>query len=201
MQGQSGGSVYIGGICGTFMAGLARIACEVGYRVGGCDQACYPPMSDQIKRMGVTLDTGYALPRGEWQHYIIGNVLSRGNDLVEAVLNQSLTFDSGPAWLYKQILCHRKTLCVVGTHGKTTTSSILAWILEYAGLTPGFLIGGVPSNFEVSSRLGDSDFFVIEGDEYDTAFFDKRSKFVHYHPQIVILNLSLIHISEPTRPY
>ena len=181
-------SVYIGGICGAFMTGVARIAQQSGYRVGGCDTGCYPPMSDQLANAGITFDKEYQLPKEEWQSYIVGNALSRGNPLVESLLEKRLPYCSGPQWLYQEVLHKRKTLCVAGTHGKTTTSSILAWILQYADIESGFLIGGTPANFNVSSRLGDSDFFVIEGDEYDTAFFDKRSKFIHYHPHIAILN-------------
>lgn len=181
-------SVYIGGICGTFMTGIARIARECGYQVHGCDPGCYPPMSDQLAELGIDIDREFVFPTQAYDHYIIGNALSRGNPFVESVLEQGVSFDSGPSWLYRKVLSQRKVLCVAGTHGKTTTSSMLAWILDSAGLAPGFLIGGVPSNFKVSSRLGDSDYFVMEGDEYDTAFFDKRSKFVHYHPFVAILN-------------
>lgn len=181
-------NVYIAGICGTFMAGMARIAGDLGFRVGGCDKAFYPPMSEQLKQMNVSVDTGFTLPEEGWDCYVIGNALSRGNELVEAVLDYKLPFCSGPQWLHRRVLRQRRTLCVAGTHGKTTTSSMLAWILEFAGMSPGFLIGGVPTNFGVSSRLGRSNEFVIEGDEYDTAFFDKRSKFLHYHPQVLLLN-------------
>ena len=170
------------------MAGLARIAREAGYRVGGCDKAFYPPMSGQLEQMGIACETGFGLPAKSWDRYIIGNALTRGNELVEAILDRRLPFASGPQWLYEAVLCRRQTLCVAGTHGKTTTSAMLAWILEFAGVKPGFLIGGVPGNFGVSSRLGRSSLFVIEGDEYDTAFFDKRSKFLHYRPQILVLN-------------
>ncbi len=170
------------------MTGLARIAGELGCKVGGCDKTFYPPMSEQLKRMDVSVDSGFALPEGDWDCYVIGNALSRGNPLAEAVLERQLPFCSGPQWLYERVLRRRRTLCVAGTHGKTTTASMLAWILERAGASPGFLIGGVPGNFGISSRLGRSDMFVIEGDEYDTAFFDKRSKFLHCHPRVLILN-------------
>lgn len=182
--------IHILGICGTFMGGIAVLAKKMGYRVSGSDANVYPPMSTQLTEQGITLIAGYdkdqLLPRPD--KIVVGNALSRGNPAVELMLNQGLPYLSGPQWLAEQILKDRWVLAVAGTHGKTTTTSILAWILEYAGLSPGFLIGGVPQNFGISARLGQSPFFVIEADEYDTAFFDKRSKFIHYHPRTLILN-------------
>ncbi len=183
-------NVYILGICGTFMAGVAAIAKQKGYQVSGCDDNVYPPMSTQLQEQGVELQQGYnvdALPEGV-DCYIIGNAMQRGNPLVEHILDKGLPYQSAPQWLYEKVLYDKWVLAITGTHGKTTTSGMLAWILEEAGLQPGFLIGGVPENFGVSARLGDSSFFVIEADEYDTAFFDKRSKFVHYHPRTLVLN-------------
>lgn len=172
------------------MGSLALLAKEAGYKVSGCDLGVYPPMSTQLEEAGIELIDGFseqqvALKPDLW---VIGNVVSRGNELMEAILNSGLPYTSGPQWLADHVLQGRWVLAVAGTHGKTTTSSMLAWILEYAGFEPGFLIGGVPENFGLSARLGKSDFFVIEADEYDTAFFDKRSKFVHYRPQTLILN-------------
>ncbi len=182
--------LHILGICGTFMGGIARLAQELGHEVSGSDTAIYPPMSTQLEDMGVTLMQGYQpahlQPRPDY--VVIGNALSRGNPAVEYVLDQGLPYTSGPQWLAEHLLSDRWVLAVAGTHGKTTTSAMLAWILEYAGLAPGFLIGGVPNNFDVSARLGKTPFFVVEADEYDTAFFDKRSKFVHYRPRTAILN-------------
>jgi UDP-N-acetylmuramate: L-alanyl-gamma-D-glutamyl-meso-diaminopimelate ligase len=181
--------LHILGICGTFMGGLALIARELGWRVSGCDSNVYPPMSDQLAAAGIALHEGYdpaQLPDDAL--IVIGNALSRGNPAVEAVLDRGLSYQSGPQWLAENVLADRWVLAVAGTHGKTTASSMLAWLLEDAGLAPGFLIGGVPLNFGVSARLGKSDFFVIEADEYDTAFFDKRAKFVHYHPRTLLIN-------------
>jgi UDP-N-acetylmuramate: L-alanyl-gamma-D-glutamyl-meso-diaminopimelate ligase len=182
--------IHILGICGTFMGGIAVLAREMGYTVSGSDANVYPPMSTQLEQAGILLGQGYDPAHLEPAPdlVVIGNALSRGNEAVEYVLNRGLPYTSGPAFLADYVLKERWVLAVAGTHGKTTTSSMLAWILEYAGLTPGFLIGGVPSNFEISARLGDAPFFVVEADEYDTAFFDKRSKFVHYRPRTVILN-------------
>jgi UDP-N-acetylmuramate: L-alanyl-gamma-D-glutamyl-meso-diaminopimelate ligase len=184
-------SIHILGICGTFMGGVARLARDLGYTVTGSDRNVYPPMSTQLEEAGIELMQGYEvshLQQTQPDHVIIGNALSRGNPAVEYILNKNIPYSSGPQWLYENLLLDRWVLAVAGTHGKTTTSSLLAWILEYAGMKPGFLIGGVPANFGASAALGDSDFFVIEADEYDTAFFDKRSKFVHYHPRTLILN-------------
>jgi len=182
--------IHILGICGTFMGGLAVLAQQLGHEVSGSDQNVYPPMSVQLEEQGIHLMTGYQAenltPRPH--QVIIGNALSRGNPEVEAVLNCGLPYVSGPQWLAEQVLKEKWVLAVAGTHGKTSTSAMLAWILEHQGLAPGFLIGGVPLNFGVSARLGASDFFVIEADEYDSAFFDKRSKFVHYRPRTAILN-------------
>lgn len=182
--------IHILGICGTFMGGIARIAKELGYEVSGSDQNVYPPMSTQLLDMGITLKKGYSAQNLQPTPscVVIGNAMSRGNEAVETVLNEGMLYESGPSWLKKAVLDKRWVIAVSGTHGKTTTSSMVAWILEYAGLNPGFLIGGVPENFGVSARLGDSPYFVIEADEYDTAFFDKRSKFVHYHPKTCIIN-------------
>ncbi|MBF0674945.1 UDP-N-acetylmuramate:L-alanyl-gamma-D-glutamyl-meso-diaminopimelate ligase [Pseudomonas sp.] len=182
--------IHILGICGTFMGSLAVLAKELGHRVTGSDANVYPPMSTQLEAQGIELQQGY-LP----EHLqpapdlvVIGNALSRGNPAVEYVLNQGLPYVSGPQWLADHVLQGRWVLAAAGTHGKTTTSSMLAWILEHAGMAPGFLIGGVPQNFGISARLGDTPFFVVEADEYDSAFFDKRSKFVHYRPRTAILN-------------
>ena len=182
--------IHILGICGTFMGGIALLAREQGVHVSGSDANVYPPMSTQLSAQGIDLNEGY-----EPAHLdpapdcvVIGNAMSRGNAAVEYTLNEGLVYTSGPQWLSEQVLRDRWVLAVAGTHGKTSTASILAWILEYAGLSPGFLIGGVPMNFGVSARLGSGPFFVVEADEYDTAFFDKRSKFVHYHPRTLILN-------------
>ena len=194
--------IHILGICGTFMGGIAAIAREAGHRVTGCDANVYPPMSTQLEAQGIALIEGFGPEQAGIgaDVFVIGNVVSRGNPLMEAILDRGLPYVSGPEWLAANVLPGRWTLAVAGTHGKTTTTSMLAWILEHAGLAPGFLIGGVPSNFGVSARLGGavpsgragdtarSPFFVIEADEYDTAFFDKRSKFVHYRPRTAILN-------------
>jgi UDP-N-acetylmuramate: L-alanyl-gamma-D-glutamyl-meso-diaminopimelate ligase len=182
--------VHILGICGTFMGGIAAIAKSLGHQVTGSDRNVYPPMSTQLEQLGITLYEGY----GQEQFtptpdiVIIGNAMSRGNPAVEYVLDRNLPYTSGPQWLLDNLLKDRWVLAVSGTHGKTSTSSMLAWILEDAGLAPGFLIGGVPDNFGISARIGESPFFVIEADEYDSAFFDKRSKFVHYRPRTLILN-------------
>jgi UDP-N-acetylmuramate: L-alanyl-gamma-D-glutamyl-meso-diaminopimelate ligase len=183
-------AIHILGICGTFMGGIAVLAKQAGYRVTGCDANVYPPMSTQLEAQGIKLIEGFGTEQLELKPdvFVIGNVVSRGNPLMEEILNRGLPYVSGPQWLADTLLCDKWVLAVAGTHGKTTTTSMLAWILEYAGLNPGFLIGGVPQNFGVSARLTDSAFFVIEADEYDTAFFDKRSKFVHYHPRTAILN-------------
>ncbi|NOT68747.1 MAG: UDP-N-acetylmuramate:L-alanyl-gamma-D-glutamyl-meso-diaminopimelate ligase [Methylophilaceae bacterium] len=191
--------IHILGICGTFMGGIAVLAKQAGYRVTGCDANVYPPMSTQLEAQGVELIEGFSPEQLGLNPdvYVIGNVVTRGNPLMEEILNRGLPYISGPQWLAENVLQGKWVLAVAGTHGKTTTSSMLAWILEYAGLAPGFLIGGVPQNFDISARLpgaprqepgGRSPFFVIEADEYDTAFFDKRSKFVHYHPRTAILN-------------
>ena len=182
--------IHILGICGTFMGGLALLARQLGHQVTGSDQNVYPPMSTQLEEQGIRLMEGY---RAENLHsnpdcVIIGNALSRGNPEVEAVLNKGLKYVSGPQWLAEHVLHGKWVLGVAGTHGKTTTTGMLSWILERQGFNPGFLIGGIPVNFGISARLGGSDFFVIEADEYDSAFFDKRSKFVHYRPRTAILN-------------
>ena len=185
-----GAHLHILGICGTFMGGIAAIASTAGFRVTGCDAAVYPPMSEQLARLGIRLTEGYgadqiAIAPDVW---VIGNVVTRGNPLMEAILDSGDRYVSGPQWLAENILQGTHVLAVAGTHGKTTTSAMLAWILERAGLQPGFLIGGVPNDFPVSARHATGGHFVIEADEYDTAFFDKRSKFVHYRPRIAILN-------------
>jgi UDP-N-acetylmuramate: L-alanyl-gamma-D-glutamyl-meso-diaminopimelate ligase len=183
-------NVHVLGICGTFMGGVAALAREAGHQVSGCDAGVYPPMSTQLESLGITLQEGYSVENAglEADAIVIGNVTSRGNSAVEAVLDAGAPYISGPQWLAENVLRGRHVLAVAGTHGKTSTSSMLAWILEFAGLEPGFLIGGVPQNFGVSARLGKGAPFVVEADEYDTAFFDKRSKFVHYRPKTVILN-------------
>ena len=182
--------IHILGICGTFMGGVAVLARQAGHKVTGSDSNVYPPMSTQLEAQGIELMQGYEANhlQPEPDQVVVGNVMSRGNAAVEYMLNQGMAYNSGPQWLAENVLKGRWVLAVAGTHGKTTTSSLLAWILEYAGLYPGFLIGGIPANFGVSARLGEGPFFVVEADEYDTAFFDKRSKFVHYHPRTLILN-------------
>lgn len=182
--------IHILAICGTFMAGLAVLAKQLGHTVTGSDAAVYPPMSTQLEAQGITCYSGYAPEHLQPapDQVIIGNVLSRGNPAVEYVFNQGLPYISGAQWLLENVLRDRWVLAIAGTHGKTTTTSMVAWILEYAQLSPGFLIGGVPENFGVSARLGERPFFVVEADEYDTAFFDKRSKFVHYRPRTAVLN-------------
>ncbi|HCY62331.1 MAG TPA: UDP-N-acetylmuramate:L-alanyl-gamma-D-glutamyl-meso-diaminopimelate ligase [Oxalobacteraceae bacterium] len=186
--------IHILGICGTFMGGLAVLAKQAGHRVTGCDANVYPPMSTQLEAQGIELIEGFGPEQVGLQPdlFVVGNVVSRGNPLMEEILNRGLPYTSGPQWIGEHILQGKWVLAVAGTHGKTTTSSMLAWILEDAGYHPGFLIGGVPMNFGISARLAGDDaaspFFVIEADEYDTAFFDKRSKFVHYHAKTAILN-------------
>jgi len=172
------------------MGGIAAIAKELGYRVSGCDANVYPPMSTQLEALGIELKQGYLTEHlaDEPDLVIVGNAMARGNPMVEYVLDRNIPYISGPQWLLENVLKDRWVLAVSGTHGKTTTSSMLAWILEYAKLTPGYLIGGVPQNFDTSARLGNAPFFVIEADEYDTAFFDKRSKFVHYRPRTLVIN-------------
>ncbi len=182
--------VHILGICGTFMGGIAGLARAAGHRVTGSDQNVYPPMSDQLAALGIELIQGYDPDQLQLKPdvVVVGNVMSRGNALIEALLESGIPYTSGPEWLARHVLAGRWTLAVAGTHGKTTTSSILAWILEHAGLDPGFLIGGVPGNFNVTARNGGGKFFVVEADEYDTAFFDKRAKFVHYRPRTAVIN-------------
>ena len=182
--------IHILGICGTFMGGIAAIAKQAGYRVTGCDANVYPPMSTQLEAQGIELISGFDASQLDLKPdvFVIGNVVSRGNPLMEAILDAGASYISGPQWLAENVLHGKWVLAVAGTHGKTTTSAMLAWLLEDAGLNPSFLIGGVPNNFGISARLTDDPFFVIEADEYDTAFFDKRSKFVHYRPRTVILN-------------
>jgi UDP-N-acetylmuramate: L-alanyl-gamma-D-glutamyl-meso-diaminopimelate ligase len=182
--------LHILGICGTFMGGIAAIAKTAGFRVTGCDANVYPPMSDQLSALGIELVEGFSETQLAFRPdvWVIGNVVTRGNPLMEAILDRGERYVSGPQWLAEQVLVGRHVLAVAGTHGKTTASSMLAWILEQAGRAPGFLIGGVPLDFPVSARLTESKLFVIEADEYDTAFFDKRSKFVHYRPRTAVLN-------------
>ena len=183
--------IHILGICGTFMAGVALLARAAGHTVSGCDVGVYPPMSTQLAEAGIALREGYEpaqLDEFRPDMVVVGNVMSRGRPIIEEMLNRDLRYSSGPAWLADYMLRDRHVLAVAGTHGKTSTSSLLAWILEHAGLEPGFLIGGIPANFGRSARLGRPLFFVVEADEYDTAFFDKRSKFVHYRPRTLILN-------------
>jgi len=182
--------IHILGICGTFMGGAAILARQLGHKVTGCDANVYPPMSTLLASEGIDIIQGYdpqqLTPQPDL--VVIGNAMKRGNPCVEYVLDHNLRYTSGPQWLFEFLLKDRWVLGVSGTHGKTTTASMLAWILEYCGYKPGYLIGGVPGNFTESARLGDSDFFVVEADEYDSAFFDKRSKFVHYHPKTLIVN-------------
>ncbi|TWX65155.1 UDP-N-acetylmuramate:L-alanyl-gamma-D-glutamyl-meso-diaminopimelate ligase [Colwellia sp. C1TZA3] len=182
--------LHILGICGTFMGGIAAIAKQMGFRVSGCDANVYPPMSTQLEQLGIELKSGYLIEHlaDEPDLVIVGNAMTRGNAMVEYILDRKISYTSGPQWLLEHVLKDRWVLAVSGTHGKTTTSSMLTWILQYAGMAPGFLIGGVPQNFDCSARLGNAPFFVIEADEYDTAFFDKRSKFVHYRPNTLVIN-------------
>jgi UDP-N-acetylmuramate: L-alanyl-gamma-D-glutamyl-meso-diaminopimelate ligase len=182
--------LHILGICGTFMGGIAAVAREAGHRVTGCDANVYPPMSDQLRALGIELIEGWGADQMALQPdvFVIGNVVTRGNLLFEALIDAGARYTSGPQWLAEHVLAGRHVLAVAGTHGKTTTTSMLAWILGQAGLEPGFLVGGVPLNFGVSARLGQGRCFVIEADEYDTALFDKRSKFVHYRPRTAVLN-------------
>jgi len=182
--------IHILGICGTFMGGIALLARAAGHTVTGCDANVYPPMSTQLEEQGIRLVEGYGVDQLGLNPdvFVVGNAISRGNPLLEEILDKGLPYVSGPQWLAENVLQGRWVLAVAGTHGKTTTTSLLAWILEDAGLKPGFLVGGVPKNFGLSARLGETPFFVIEADEYDTAFCDKRSKFVHYRPRTAILN-------------
>jgi UDP-N-acetylmuramate: L-alanyl-gamma-D-glutamyl-meso-diaminopimelate ligase len=182
--------IHILGICGTFMGGVALLARSAGHTVTGCDANVYPPMSTQLEEQGIDLVEGYGIDQAGAgpDLFVVGNAISRGNPLLEAILDRNLPYISGPQWLAENILRDRWVLGVAGTHGKTTTTAMLAWILEQAGLNPSFLVGGVPQGFGMSARLTDSPFFVIEADEYDTAFCDKRSKFVHYRPRTTILN-------------
>jgi UDP-N-acetylmuramate: L-alanyl-gamma-D-glutamyl-meso-diaminopimelate ligase len=182
--------IYILGICGTFMGSLAILAREIGHEVSGCDDNVYPPMSTQLANAGIHLDTGYKTEflANAPDIVVIGNAMSRGNPMVEHVLNTGIAYTSGPQFLHDYVIKDKWVLAVAGTHGKTTTASMLAWILEYADMKPGFLIGGVLNNFPFSARMGDSAFFVVEADEYDTAFFDKRSKFLHYQPRTLVMN-------------
>jgi UDP-N-acetylmuramate: L-alanyl-gamma-D-glutamyl-meso-diaminopimelate ligase len=182
--------LHILGICGTFMGGVAALARELGHAVDGSDENVYPPMSTQLEALGIGLHAGYdaAAIAPDTDIVVVGNALSRGNPSVEHVLDQRLRYTSGAEWLREHVLPGRRVHAVAGTHGKTTTTSILAYLLEAAGRAPGFLVGGVPENFGVSARIGDGEDFVVEADEYDTAFFDKRSKFVHYRPTVAILN-------------
>lgn len=184
------GHIHILGICGTFMGGIALLARELGYTVTGSDANVYPPMSTQLQAAGIELMEGYAADHLQPAPdcVVVGNALSRGNPAIEYMLNAGLAYTSGPQWLAENVLAGKWVLAASGTHGKTTTSSMLAWILEYADMAPGFLIGGVPADFGVSARRGATDFFVVEADEYDTAFFDKRSKFLHYRPRTLIIN-------------
>jgi len=182
--------IHILGICGTFMGGVAALASAAGHRVTGCDDKVYPPMSTQLKNLGIDIHEGFDAEQldPEPDCVVVGNVMSRGNPAVEAMLDRGIAYQSGPQWLANHVLQGRHVFAVAGTHGKTTTASLLTWILEDAGLGPGFLIGGVPANFGVSARYGKSEYFVVEADEYDTAFFDKRAKFVHYRPRTLVLN-------------
>ena len=182
--------IHILGICGTFMGGLAILARQLGHQVTGSDANVYPPMSTQLEAQGIALTEGYDPEQLDPAPdlVVVGNAMSRGNPAVEYMLEKGLRYTSGPQWLSEHLLQDRWVLAAAGTHGKTTTSSMLAWILDYAGMEPGYLIGGVPGNFGLSARLGNSSFFVIEADEYDSAFFDKRSKFIHYQPRTAILN-------------
>ena len=181
--------IHVLGVCGTFMGSLALLAKELGYEVSGCDFNTYPPMSDLLQNQDIDLITGYEvkdLPKAD--SYVIGNALSRGNPLIEEILNKKKNYISGPDWIYQNVLKERRVIAVSGTHGKTTTTSMIAWILEDLGYNPGYLVAGNPKNFGKSSSLGSKDIFVIEADEYDTAFFDKRAKFIHYRPEVLVIN-------------
>ena len=181
--------VHILGICGTFMGGLALLAREYGFQVTGCDENIYPPMSDHLSDQGINIIPGYnAGDLPEADVYLIGNAMSRGNEAVEYLLNKKKNLVSGPEWLYQNILRKKKVIAVSGTHGKTSTTAMISWVFEFLGRDVGYLIAGKPKNFELSSRLGTEDIFIIEADEYDTAFFDKRAKFVHYHPDVLVIN-------------
>jgi UDP-N-acetylmuramate: L-alanyl-gamma-D-glutamyl-meso-diaminopimelate ligase len=182
--------VHILGICGTFMGGIAAIAKAAGHKVTGSDRNVYPPMSTQLRALGIELVEGFEAEQLDLAPdvVLVGNVMTRGVPVIEALLDRGLPYASGPEWLAREVLKDRWVIAIAGTHGKTTTTSLTSWILEYAGLSPGFLIGGVPANFNTSARLGVAPFFVIEADEYDTAFFDKRAKFVHYRPRTLVLN-------------
>lgn len=182
--------IHIIGICGTFMAGIASVAKAKGHKVTGCDANIYPPMSDVLQDLNIDVIQGYEVPDFDYEVdlYVVGNAAKRGMPIIEAVLSNKKSYISGPEWLYQEVLRHKKVIAISGTHGKTTSSSLLSWVLECAGFNPSFLVGGVPSNFDISARLTDSDWFVIEADEYDTAFFDKRSKMVHYRPDIALVN-------------
>ena len=182
--------IHILGICGTFMGGVAALARAAGHEVTGCDANVYPPMSAQLKKLGIGIHEGFGAAQLDVEPdcVVVGNVVSRGFEVVEAMLDRELKYQSGPQWLAEHVLRGKHVLAVAGTHGKTTTASMLAWILEDAGLEPGFLVGGIPANFDTSARFGAGDYFVVEADEYDTAFFDKRAKFVHYRPRTLVLN-------------
>jgi UDP-N-acetylmuramate: L-alanyl-gamma-D-glutamyl-meso-diaminopimelate ligase len=182
--------IHILGIAGTFMGGIAAIAKSAGFRVTGSDLNVYPPMSTQLTALGIEFVQGYGAEQLDLKPdmIVVGNALSRGRPVIEVMLDRGMAYTSGPLWLAEQVLRSRHVIAVTGTHGKTTTTAMLTWILEHAGLSPGYLVGGVPGNFDSSARLGKSPFFVIEADEYDTAFFDKRAKFVHYRPRTAILN-------------
>ena len=182
--------IHILGICGTFMGGVAALARAAGHKVTGCDRNVYPPMSTQLRKLDIEIHEGVDAAQLDIDPdcVVVGNVMTRGTEVVEAMLDRGMPYTSGPQWLAENVLQDRHVLAVAGTHGKTTTSSMLAWILEDAGLNPGFLIGGIPADFGVSARYGESKFFVVEADEYDTAFFDKRAKFVHYRPRTLVLN-------------
>lgn len=182
--------IHILGICGTFMGGVAALARAAGFRVTGCDGNVYPPMSTQLRDLGVEIHQGFDAAQLDEQPdcVVVGNVMSRGTEVVETMLDRGIPYTSGPRWLADNVLRGRHVLAVAGTHGKTTTASMLAWILQDAGHAPGFLIGGIPANFGVSASFGESDYFVVEADEYDTAFFDKRAKFVHYGPRTLVIN-------------
>src|SRR5690606_1439483 len=188
--------VHILGICGTFMGGIAALAKAAGHQVSGSDKNVYPPMSTQLRKLGIRLHEGYDARQltKDIDCVVVGNVLKRGDEVIEALLDSGIQYCSGPEWLADNVLNDKWVFAVSGTHGKTTATSMLAWILDYAGLDPGFVIGGVPSNFGISARLGRSKYFVVEADEYDTAFFDKRAKFVHYRPRtLAITNIEYDH--------